>query len=70
MSAALTLSNGVGGGVFLPGTGVHLNNMMGEDDLHPQGAESAVTGERIRSMMAPSIVEFDDSMLVLGAGGQ
>lgn len=69
LSAALTLSNGVGGGVILPGTGVHLNNMMGEDDLHPQGAHSAVAGHRIRSMMAPSIVEFDDSMLVLGAGG-
>jgi gamma-glutamyltranspeptidase/glutathione hydrolase len=37
MAAALTLSNGVGGGVFLPGTGIHLNNMMGEDDLHPGG---------------------------------
>ena len=37
LCAALTLSNGVGGGVFLPGTGMHLNNMMGEDDLHPGG---------------------------------
>jgi gamma-glutamyltranspeptidase/glutathione hydrolase len=69
MSAALTLSNGVGSGVFLPGTGVHLNNMMGEDDLHPGGAAAAIAGERIRSMMAPSIVDFNDSQLVLGTGG-
>jgi gamma-glutamyltranspeptidase/glutathione hydrolase len=69
MAAALTLSNGVGGGVMLPGTGVHLNNMMGEDDLHPGGPESAQAGERIRSMMAPSVVAFDGGMLVLGTGG-
>lgn len=69
MSAALTLSNGVGGGVFLPGTGIHLNNMMGEDDLHPAGAQAATPGERIRSMMAPSVVDFDRGRLVLGTGG-
>jgi gamma-glutamyltranspeptidase/glutathione hydrolase len=69
MCAALTLSNGLGSGVFLPGTGLHLNNMMGEDDLHPGGARAAVPGERIRSMMAPSIVEFDGGRLVLGTGG-
>lgn len=69
MCAAMTVSNGLGAGVILPGTGVHLNNMMGEEDLHPGGAESAVPGERIRSMMAPSVVEFGDSMLALGSGG-
>jgi gamma-glutamyltranspeptidase/glutathione hydrolase len=30
---------------------------------------SAVGGQRIRSMMAPSIVEFDDGLVVLGTGG-
>jgi gamma-glutamyltranspeptidase/glutathione hydrolase len=69
MCAALTVSNGVGGGVFLPGTGIHLNNMMGEDDLHPAGAQAATPGERIRSMMAPSVVDFDGGRLVLGTGG-
>lgn len=69
MCAAMTVSNGLGSGVILPGTGVHLNNMMGEDDLHPGGAHSAVGGTRIRSMMAPSVVEFGDGLLVLGSGG-
>ena len=69
LCAALTLSNGVGGGVFLPGTGMHLNNMMGEDDLHPGRAASAILGERIRSMMAPAIVDHHGGMLVLGTGG-
>lgn len=69
MTAALTVSNGVGGGVFLPGTGIHLNNMMGEDDLHPGGPDAAIAGERIRSMMAPSIVDYDGGSLILGTGG-
>lgn len=69
LCAALTLSNGLGSGVVLPGTGIHLNNMMGEDDLHPGGAAAAVPGERIRSMMAPSLVEFDDGLVALGSGG-
>lgn len=69
MCAALTVSNGLGAGVFLPGTGIHLNNMMGEDDLHPGGPRAAVPRERIRSMMAPSIVDFAGGRLVLGTGG-
>ncbi len=69
MCAAMTVSNGLGSGVILPGTGVHLNNMMGEEDLHPGGPHAAVAGTRIRSMMAPSIVEFADGLLVLGSGG-
>jgi gamma-glutamyltranspeptidase/glutathione hydrolase len=69
MCAAMTVSNGLGSGVILPGTGVHLNNMMGEDDLHPAGAHAAAAGTRIRSMMAPSVVEFDDGLMVLGSGG-
>lgn len=69
MCASLTLSNGLGAGLVLPGTGIHLNNMMGEHDLHPAGAEQAVAGTRIMSMMAPTIVEFDDGLLVLGTGG-
>jgi gamma-glutamyltranspeptidase/glutathione hydrolase len=69
MCAAMTVSNGLGSGIVLPGTGVHLNNMMGEEDLHPGGAHAALAGTRIRSMMAPSIVEFDDGLLVLGSGG-
>ena len=36
--AALTMSNGSCSGVFAPGTGIQLNNVMGEADLHPQGS--------------------------------
>ena len=35
--ASVTCSNGTGSGVLVPGTGVHLNNMLGEEDLNPLG---------------------------------
>ena len=33
----VTCSNGSGSGVLVPGTGVILNNMLGEEDLNPLG---------------------------------
>ncbi len=65
---AMTVSNGSNSGVMLPGTGVQLNNMMGESDLHPDG-HTVVPGERIRSMMAPSLVECRGVVTALGSGG-
>jgi gamma-glutamyltranspeptidase/glutathione hydrolase len=68
--AAMTTSNGSGSGVFVPGTGVMLNNMMGEDDLHPDGFHTAPPGQRVGSMMAPSlVVPADSSPVALGSGG-
>ena len=69
--ATMTSSNGEGSGWVLPGTGVIANNMMGEDDLHPGGFHTTPAGERVASMMAPSVVvgPGGDSTLVLGSGG-
>lgn len=69
--ASMTTSNGEGAGWVLPGTGVIANNMMGEDDLHPAGFHRSPAGERVSSMMAPSVVvgPDDDVRLVLGSGG-
>ena len=68
--ASMTTSNGSGSGHFADGTGVQLNNMMGEEDLHPGGFGAPVPGERIGSMMAPSIVErADGSIVAVGSGG-
>jgi gamma-glutamyltranspeptidase/glutathione hydrolase len=36
-AASLTLSNGEGSGYVLPGTGIMVNNMLGEEDLNPGG---------------------------------
>ncbi len=68
--AALTTSNGSCSGVFAPGTGVQLNNVMGESDLHPDGFHATVPGTRIGSMMAPSLLELADGRVVaMGSGG-
>lgn len=68
--ASMTCSNGEGSGYIVPGTGVMLNNMMGEDDLHPQGFHSSPPGERVGSMMSPSLLlEGDHVALVIGSGG-
>lgn len=69
-AASVTLSNGEGSGYVVPGTGIMLNNMLGEDDIHPAGFHSAPAGERVASMMAPSILTRDGSVrLILGSGG-
>ena len=54
--ASLTCSNGACSGVVVPGTGVHLNNMLGEEDLNPDGFHKHAPGLRVPSMMAPTIV--------------
>ena len=65
-AASLSSSLGSGSGVVVPGTGIHLNNMLGEADL----AESAQPGERLSSMMAPSLVLEDGRpRLVVGSAG-
>lgn len=68
--AAMTLSNGEGCGRCLPGTGIILNNMLGEEDLSPRGFGTWPCGTRIGSMMAPSLVSLPDgSIAALGSGG-
>ncbi len=70
MVASMTTSNGSCSGVLVPGTGVQLNNMMGEADLHPDGFHAAGPGTRVASMMAPSIVDLPDgSVVAIGSGG-
>lgn len=65
-AASLSASLGSGSGVVVPGTGIHLNNMLGELDL----AGASQPGERLTSMMAPSIVLRDGApRLVLGSAG-
>lgn len=68
--ASLTQSNGSCSGVLVPGTGVQMNNVMGEEDLHPAGLHTTEPGARIGSMMAPSLLDLPDGRVVaLGSGG-
>ena len=56
--------------VVVPGTGLHINNIMGEGDLSPYGFHRHPPGRRMPSMMAPSVVLRDDVVeLVLGSAG-
>jgi gamma-glutamyltranspeptidase / glutathione hydrolase len=67
MCASVTCSNGSGSGVLVPGTGVILNNMLGEEDLNPLGFHAIAPGRRVPSMMAPTVVRRDGE-IVLGLG--
>jgi gamma-glutamyltranspeptidase/glutathione hydrolase len=68
-AASLSSSTGCGSGVFVPGTGIQMNNMLGEEDLNPGGREAA-PGRRMTSMMAPSLVlENGRPRLVVGSAG-
>jgi gamma-glutamyltranspeptidase/glutathione hydrolase len=68
-AASLTASTGSGSGVIVPGTGILMNNMLGESDLNPARGE-ARPGTRLTSMMAPSIVlRRGRPRLVVGSAG-
>jgi gamma-glutamyltranspeptidase/glutathione hydrolase len=70
MCASVTCSNGSGSGVLVPGAGVILNNMLGEEDLNPLGFHRIPPGRRVSSMMAPTIVLRDGEIeLGLGSAG-
>ena len=67
MCASVTCSNGTGSGLVVPGTGVHVNNMLGEEDLNPGGFHRIPAGRRVSSMMAPTVA-LRDGEVVLGLG--
>ena len=68
--ASMTLSNGEGSGYVIPGTGIMLNNMLGEEDINPQGFHRWPENRRIASMMSPTIVSTDDGRIIAtGSGG-
>jgi gamma-glutamyltranspeptidase / glutathione hydrolase len=68
--AAVTCSNGTGSGVIVPGTGIHVNNMLGEEDLNPLGFHVTPAGRRVPSMMSPTVVLRDGALEAgIGSGG-
>ncbi len=68
-AAALTLSNGEGAGYVVPGTGVMMNNMLGEEDINPTGFDVWPRDRRMGSMMAPTVMHDASGLTVLGSGG-
>lgn len=68
--AALSLSNGEGNGHIIPGTGIAMNNMLGEEDLNPSGFFKWKPDTRVSSMMTPCVANLPDGRHVaLGSGG-
>lgn len=69
-AASITTSNGEGSGYVIPGTGMMVNNMLGEEDLNPQGFHQWKENVRISSMMSPSIVlNNNQPKIIIGTGG-
>jgi gamma-glutamyltranspeptidase / glutathione hydrolase len=65
-AASLSCSLGSSGGVVIPGTGIQLNNMLGE--THLAGEERP--GARLTSLMTPSLLLREGRpRLVLGSAG-
>jgi len=54
-ACAVTASSGYGSGVMTPGTGLWLNNCLGEPELNRRGMYSLPPGERLASNMAPTV---------------
>jgi gamma-glutamyltranspeptidase/glutathione hydrolase len=68
--ASVTCSNGTGSGLVVPRTGVHVNNMLGEQDLNPFGFNSTRPAQRMPSMMSPTVVLRDGELEAgLGSAG-
>jgi len=66
---SITTSTGYGSGVVVPGTGIMLNNMLGELELLPNGPGVLKPGERLPSNMAPMVASRGGAAIALGAAG-
>lgn len=64
---AVTMSNGYGSGISIPGTGIPTNNSLGEPELNPAGFFSIPPGGRLVSNMSPTVV-WDDQGRTLAMG--
>ncbi|MCZ6792973.1 MAG: gamma-glutamyltransferase [Planctomycetota bacterium] len=69
-AAGVTISHGEGCGHWIGDTGLHMNNILGEEDLFPGGFHRFTPGERLATMMAPTIIaEPSGAVAVFGSGG-
>lgn len=67
---AITASAGYGSGVTTPGTGLMLNNCLGEPELNRLGLHALPPGTRLASNMAPTTARHRDGRaLAIGSPG-
>lgn len=69
-AAAITVSAGYGSGAMVAGTGMWLNNSLGEIELHPAGFHELPPGTRLVSNMAPTVAKNrEGAVLAIGSPG-
>lgn len=69
-ACAVTISSGYGCGMIATGTGVWLNNCLGEPELNPRGLHGLPVGTRLLSNMAPTVGRHvDGGVLAIGSPG-
>ena len=64
IGCSITMSSGYGSGALPPGTGIWLNNCLGEIELLPGGIEQAQPGRRLPSNMAPTVARTEDGRVL------
>ncbi|MDH3734176.1 MAG: gamma-glutamyltransferase [Gemmatimonadota bacterium] len=70
LACAITLSDGYGSGAIAPGTGIWLNNTLGEPELNPHGYHGWPPGHRLLSNMAPTVARHPEGgVLAIGSPG-
>lgn len=70
IACSISMSSGYGSGAVLPGTGIWLNNSLGEIELHPEGFHSVPPGSRLISNMAPTVARSSEgATLAIGTPG-
>ena len=69
-ACAITMSSGYGAGLCIPGTGILLNNSLGEVELNRLGLHATPPGTRLASNMAPTTGRTADGrVLSIGSPG-
>lgn len=66
---AITASAGYGSGEMPAGTGLWLNNCLGEIELNRRGLDAGPSGDRLPSNMAPSVARRGNAVLAIGSPG-
>ena len=52
-------------GMIAKGTGIWLNNTLGEQELNPLGLHGTPPGSRLLSNMAPTVARHDDGTVLV-----
>ena len=70
LAVSITASMGYGSGLVVPGTGIPMNNTLGEPELNPKGFHALQPGERLISNMSPTVVSSEEGgIIALGSPG-